>query len=149
MNYQALLDEKCVCSGLDASTFEDAVRRLAEMAKRCGILSDAEPLVRQVMQREDIRPTTTGDGFAIPRGASRTVGREFIAGARLKTPVIHGGRLVTNVVLVGSPMPKFPSHLKAIVHVQHVLSRAESARSLSAATDDRTYFERLSKIIDN
>ena len=70
MDIKSVLDERIICTELDAVDKEDALKKMIKMLLDAGYIDDAEGFYEDVLLRESQGITGIGNYIAIPHGKS-------------------------------------------------------------------------------
>lgn len=87
MNKKKRMKIENIIVDLDASTKEDVIIAISNLLKTNNYISDVEPFVKAVLDREGQFSTGIGNGISIPHGAEHSVNESTIAFAKLKNPM--------------------------------------------------------------
>jgi mannitol/fructose-specific phosphotransferase system IIA component (Ntr-type) len=137
MRIQTLIDPAQVFLDLQASSLEDALTTISELAAR-GVRLPAEVIARGLLEREALGSTAIGGGFAIPHCKLRGVSGIAITLARFREPIAFGPseeESVRFVFVVLSP-PDHPAlHLQALSQIARTLKSEDIRRQLLEVDD--------------
>lgn len=101
-----LLNTNQMSFNIEATTKVDAIREIAQMFLKDGVITDVDQYVDSVMEREKTGTTGVGEGIAIPHGKSDAVKTSSIAFAKLSHPVdwdALDGKDVTTIFMLSIP----------------------------------------------
>ena len=96
------------------------------------------------MEREAIRSTGVGQGFAIPHGKTNTVDRIYMAVGKLNDPIDFNsidGQMVTIIVLLVSPLDQTGPHIQALARISRLMTDQKLRNSLWACHSDEELFQ--------
>jgi len=101
-----LLKAECVELDAPAVTKEELIRGLVDRLAEQGLVRTAPPVVRALLDREEVMSTGVGGGVALPHAQSSAVAEFAVAIARPREPIDFDaldGRPVEVVFLVVGP----------------------------------------------
>lgn len=87
MDIKSVLDERIICTELDAVDKEDALKKMIKMLLDAGYIDDAEGFYEDVLLRESQGITGIGNYIAIPHGKSSSVSKVGISIAKLNNEI--------------------------------------------------------------
>ena len=122
---------------LEATTKDDALRRLASVVATAPEVSDGDRLLAAIHEREQIMSTGIGLGIAIPHAKIPSV-REFVVGF---AKVNHGidfnsldGKPVHFIVMIAGPDNQQERYLQLLARITLKLKDAAVRRRLAEAS---------------
>lgn len=130
------LDPKLVTLDLRPGSRREVLTALARPVREAGLLEDVEPLVDELMRREEIQSTGVGSGLAIPHCIHRGLDR-----TRVTVGVCHegtdfralDGQPVYIFFLLLSPADETRTHIRLLARIARLSRREERlARILEA-----------------
>ncbi|MBN1845209.1 MAG: PTS sugar transporter subunit IIA [Sedimentisphaerales bacterium] len=125
MQLKDILDPSCVKLPLESATKSQAITELLDLLAENGKIKDYDAVLRAIQQREAIRSTGVGQGFAIPHGKTPTVDRILMAIGKLDEPIDFDsidGQPVTVIVLLISPLDQTGPHIQALARVSRLMT---------------------------
>lgn len=138
MKIKALIDPAQVHLGLQASSLEEALTIVSELAAPA-LKLPADAVARGLLEREGLGSTAIGGGFAIPHCKLRGVTGIAITLARFQEGVDFGSAEeegVRFVFVVLSPPDQPALHLQALSQIARTL-KSEDIRRQLLEVDDR------------
>lgn len=138
MELKDILDRKLIKVGLEASSKEDALRKMSRMLYDNSNIDNVDQFVEDIFLREQIGVTGIGNGVAIPHGKSDSVKQVGIAIAVLKDP-IHwetlDGEDVKTIFLfcVGNENDAAHDHLYLLSKVAKKIADDDFLRQINSA----------------
>ena len=87
MRLAELLDPQCVLLGMPALSKEAMIRSLVDRLAEAGLVESVDPVVRALLDREQVMSTGVGGGVALPHAQSGAVKDFAVAFARPREPV--------------------------------------------------------------
>lgn len=130
-----IIEKDLVKLNLNASSKEDAIRQLANIAKRLGKINNEDKYVEAVLKREDEYSTAVGFSVAIPHGKSDAVNKPFFMYATVDNLdwKAMDGEPVDKVFLIGVPSADAGStHLKILASLSRKLMKSDFRTKLNA-----------------
>ena len=136
MDIKSVLDERIICTELDAVDKEDALKKMIKMLLDAGYIDDAEGFYEDVLLRESQGITGIGNYIAIPHGKSSSVSKVGISIAKLNNEIqweTNDGKGVKVIFLfaVGDDSENSLEHLKLLAQVA---GRIASDEAVAACT---------------
>lgn len=119
-----LVPEAAIDMDLEATTKEEAVRKMCERLATAVPGFSAEALVQAILKREGLASTGLGDGVAIPHARVPGISRPFAAFARSRGVEFGSldGRPAEILFLVATPPHDEGAHLRALSKIGRLLS---------------------------
>ncbi|RLE27173.1 MAG: transcriptional regulator [Acidobacteria bacterium] len=137
MKIQTLIDPAQVFLDLQASSLEDALTTISELAAP-SLRLPAEVIARGLLEREALGSTAIGGGFAIPHCKLRGVNGIAITLARFREAIAFGPSDEENVrfvFMVLSPPDQPALHLQALSQIARTLKSEDIRRQLLEVDD--------------
>lgn len=133
MDIKSVLDERIICTELDAVDKEDALKKMIKMLLDAGYIDDAEGFYEDVLLRESQGITGIGNYIAIPHGKSSSVSKVGISIAKLNNEIqweTNDGKGVKVIFLfaVGDDSENSLEHLKLLAQVAGRIASDEAAK---------------------
>ena len=125
MNLSDILDKNSVQVPLKAAQKSQAISQLIDLLDKQGKLNDAKAALQAVLDRESIRSTGIGQGFAIPHGKSAAVDKLVMAVGLLEQPIDFksiDSQPVNVVVLLISPIDQTGPHIQALASISRMMT---------------------------
>jgi fructose-specific phosphotransferase system IIA component len=129
---------------LQASDKVEAIRELIDLLAGHGDVSDAETMVKAVLERERTRTTGIGHGIALPHGKGPGASELVMAMGVADEPIDFesvDGQPVNLVILLVSPLDKTGPHIQALARVSRLLSIDHFRKRLAAAKTPEEAYE--------
>ncbi len=120
MKITDILDANCVRVPLRASDKTAAITELVEVLRDGGKLSDADDVLRAVLEREQTRSTGIAEGLAVPHGKCHGCAKLVLAIGKPATPIDFNskdGRPCELVFLLASPVDEMGPHIQALAQI--------------------------------
>ncbi len=144
MQLTDILELNCVKVPLQAADKTAAIKELIDLLAQNVTFNDYNAVYRAVMEREAIRSTGVGQGFAIPHGKTHTVGRIYMAVGKLNDPIDFNsidGQRVTMIVLLVSPLDQTGPHIQALARISRLMTDQKLRKSLWASRSADELFQ--------
>jgi fructose-specific phosphotransferase system IIA component len=141
-----ILDQSAVVVPLAAKNKSEAIAELITALKSNGNLIDPDAALKAVMERESIRSTGIGQGFAIPHGKCSAVKELVMAVGRLQEPIDFGsidGKPVEIVVLLVSPMDRTGPHIQALARISRLMKSQDVSANLKNAGSSQELYDHI------
>ncbi len=141
-----ILDDSAVVVPLAATNKTEAIEALVAALHPNDKLVDPEAALKAVLEREDIRSTGIGQGFAIPHGKSSAVKELVMAVGRLEAPIDFGsidGKPVEVVVLLVSPMDRTGPHIQALARISRLMKSQDVSSKLKQASTAQELYDHI------
>ena len=148
MNLRKVLSPRVMFHGLDAAPKETVITRMVHLLAGAHGVSDVEPLVAAVLDRERKDSTGLEYGIAVPHGKTDAVDR-LLAGIALVNGSVdfasRDGKPARILVMTVSPAARSGPHLQFIGEVVRLLRDATFRDALLAASDSRQMYEAITR----
>ena len=146
MKLTDVLQLNCVKVPLQATEKYQAITELIDLLDEAQKFSDYDTALRAVMQREAVRSTGVGQGFAVPHGKCAAVDRLVIAMGKTTEPIEFESidkQPVNLIVLLVSPLDQTGPHIQALANI----SRFMTTSGIRQHIDDCLEPDQLYKLI--
>ena len=140
-----LLQDDLVIEEIKATDKIGVIREFAGILQATGRVTDAEALVRVLLERESLGSTGIGDGVAIPHGKLNFISNMVVAFGRSSRGVDFqslDAKPVYLFFLLVTPDNKPGDHLKALARISRILKNPDLRENLKR-TSDRQELKRL------
>lgn len=140
-----LLQDDLVIEEIKATDKIGVIREFAGILQATGRVTDAEALVRVLLERESLGSTGIGDGIAIPHGKLSFISNMVVAFGRSSRGVDFqslDAKPVYLFFLLVTPDNKPGDHLKALARISRILKNPDLRENLKR-TSDRQELKRL------
>lgn len=125
MQLAEILDLACVVVPLKAKEKDQAILELVTLLDRSGKITNHQLALQAVMDREAIRSTGIGQGFAIPHGKCNATKKLVMAIGKLAEPIDFDSidqKPVTLIALLVSPVDQTGPHIQALAKISRVMT---------------------------
>ncbi|MDN5351296.1 MAG: fructose system component [Clostridiales bacterium] len=136
-----LINEHLVALNLEATSKEDAIRKLAALAYKEGRINDQDKYIESVLHREAEYSTGVGFGVAIPHGRTNAVNEPVLLFATVKSMDWQSldGEPIDLIFMIGVPEEETgETHLRILAALSRKLMKApfrEALRSVTTPAD--------------
>ncbi len=140
-----LLPDDLVIEEIKATDKIGVIREFAGILQATGRVTDAESLVRVLIERESLGSTGIGNGVAIPHGKLSFITNMIVAFGRSSRGVDFqslDAKPVYLFFLLVTPDNKPGDHLKALARISRILKNPDLRENLKR-TSDRQELKRL------
>lgn len=152
MDIRNLIREDLITLDLKARDKQAAIRELAGLLEKCGLITNEEEFLQDVLKRESITTTGIGYGIAIPHAKSKAVKKSAVVFGRSK----HGiewesldGQPVDMVFLIATPAKqKENEHLKVLSLLSRKLIYEEFRQRLRESKTIQEILEILNTVVE-
>lgn len=145
-----IVNKDLITIGLKASTKEEAIRSLAEMAANEGKVTSVEDYINSVLEREKSCTTGIGNGIAIPHGKSKAVKEAIIVFGKSHSDIQWNaldGNPVNMIFLLGVPADNVDNlHLKVLSQLSRKLMNEDFVDLLKNSNTVEEIFTALKDI---
>ena len=138
-----ILTPSSVIVPLKAKDKIDAITQMVNILKENNGISDAQAALKAILEREAIRSTGIGEGFAIPHGKCNATDNIVMAVAKLETPIDFAsidGKQVTMLVLLVSPLNQTSAHIQALARMSRLMTNTETHQKIWDCNDAKDLF---------
>ena len=133
MQITDILELNSVIVPLEATEKYQAITELIDLLHQNDVISDYDAVHKAVMEREAIRSTGVGQGFAIPHGKTTAIDNLIMALGKTKEPIDFQSidkQPVTIIVLLLSPADRTGPHIQALAAVSRLMTDQKFRESL-------------------
>lgn len=149
MKLSKFCDENLVTFNLDASTKEEAIDQLVELAGSSSMIKDKDQLLKDVKEREELVTTGVGYGVAFPHAKTRSVKGIVIAFGRSENGVDFDAmdhQPVHLFFLIAAPEDAIGAHLNVMARLSYLMKSEENRSKLQAATSPGDVLALIDKV---
>ncbi len=137
MKLSKFCDETLVRFDLDASNKEDIIKELVELVSGSPMVKDAEKLLKDVQNRENLVTTGVGYGVAFPHAKTKSVKGIIIAFGRCIKGVDFDAmdhKKVHLFFLIAAPEDAIGAHLNVMARLSYLMKSEENRQKLMQAS---------------
>lgn len=145
ISLENLFLEKQIVLEVGARTEEEALAEVANALSRNESMRDPEKFLAELIAREKLQSTATGNGIAFPHARTDSVEKIMIAVGRSREGVAFGknAELVHFIILIGTPKAMVSDYLVCIGTLARLLKNSDLREDLLRATTARQFVEIL------
>lgn len=138
-----ILEENRILLDIDCCDKKEVIQLLCDQLKQNHLIENGEMFYKEVIERENMFPTSIGKWIAIPHGLSQNVVSPSICFGRLKKPVLWNEdkqEYVKIVILIAVPKQNENNiHIHIISHLMRKLIHDEYIEKLLIADKNDIY----------
>ena len=143
MQLTDILELSCIKIPIQGTEKYQCITELVDLLAQNGKLDDYHTALQAVLDREAVRSTGVGQGFAIPHGKTSAVEQLVMAIGKADQAIDFDsidGQPVTMIVLLASPTDKTGPHIQAIARISRLMMDQNLRQQLwNAASADEFY----------
>ena len=142
------LTENDVLSRLHATSREDVIKEMVDHLKESGKITNADELVKILLERELLGSTGIGHGVAIPHGRLSGLDEILLVFGRSPEGIdfdAHDGKPVNLFFLLVAPEDSAGLHLKTLAKISRIVKNPECREALLNSEDRSTLFHTIEK----
>ncbi len=146
MKIKEIIDINCVQAQLKSTDKFDAIAELVGILDKAGKLKSYDLALKAVMDREAIRSTGVGQGFAIPHGKCTAVDSLVMAVGKTTEPIDYQSidkKPVELIVLLVSPVDTTGPHIQALAQISRIMTGTESREKIWKAQNNEELFKAI------
>ncbi len=136
MKLSKFCEEELMSFDLSASTKEDIIKELVDLAARSSMVRDKEELLAAVLEREKLVTTGVGYGVAFPHAKTRAIKGIIIAFGRSEVGVEFESmdkKPVHLLFLIAAPEDAIGAHLNVMARLSYVMKSEKNRERLMRA----------------
>ena len=137
MKLSKFSEENLIAFNLDATTKEEVIQELVETISHSNMVNNAEQLLKDVTERENLVTTGVGYGVAFPHAKTKAVKGIVIAFGRSSAGVEFDAmdhKPVKLFFLIAAPEDAIGAHLNVMARLSFLMKSEENRQSLLNAT---------------
>ncbi|UCE25465.1 MAG: PTS sugar transporter subunit IIA [Candidatus Zixiibacteriota bacterium] len=137
MKLSKFCDESLVVFGLRAGNKEEVIEELVELVSSSNMVKDADQLLKDVIERENLVTTGVGYGVAFPHAKTRAVKGIVIAFGRSVTGVEFDAmdhKPVHLFFLIAAPEDAIGAHLNVMARLSYLMKSEKNRQRLMEVT---------------
>ena len=147
MQLTDIIKVNCVKVPLEACEKYQAITELIDLLDEAGLIKDYDTVFKTVMQRESVRSTGVGQGFAIPHAKCSAVDNLVMAVGKTAEPIDFVSidkQPVNLIVLLVSPQDKTGPHIQAIASISRLMTDSTFRQQLDKCSSSDQLYELIS-----
>lgn len=137
-----LVNKDLILLDINVSYRDDAIRVMADKMEECGYLNNRSEFTKDVISRENERPTSIGYSIAVPQARSQGVDKACIGFMRFNIPIQWDShsKQVKIALMVGAPKgpENYTNDIQRLVFT-NVLQESFRKSLLSAKDQEEIY----------
>jgi fructose-specific phosphotransferase system IIA component len=136
MKLSKFCEEELMSFDLSASTKEDIIKELVDLAAKSNMVRDKEELLAAVLEREKLVTTGVGYGVAFPHAKTRAIKGIIIAFGRSEVGVEFEAmdkKPVHLFFLIAAPEDAIGAHLNVMARLSYVMKSEKNRERLMRA----------------
>ena len=144
MQLKDIVQPECVKVPLDAQEKYQAIKELIDLLDQAGLLKNHQESLDAVLQRESVRSTGVGQGFAIPHGKCPSVDRMIMAIGKTAIPIDFesiDNQPVNIIILLISPLGQTGPHIQALAKISRLMTDTASRKSILMSENAAQLFQ--------
>jgi len=137
MKLSKFCSEDLITFDLKTSAKEDVIRELVELAAKSNLVKDADELLRDVIDRENLVTTGVGYGVAFPHAKTRATKGIVICFGRSDDGVDFDAmdhRPVHLFFLIAAPEDAIGAHLNVMARLSYIMRSEENRQKMMDVT---------------
>ncbi len=137
MKLSKFCDETLVKFGLNAKDKDSVIEELVEIVSNSNMVKDADQLLRDIKERENLVTTGVGYGVAFPHAKTRSVKGIVIAFGRSDEGIDFDAmdhKPVNLFFLIAAPEDAIGAHLNVMARLSYLMKPEENRKKLLEAT---------------
>lgn len=141
-----VLRNECIGAGVQCGNKADALREIAQTARKCSILKDVseEEILTGLQERESLGSTGFGKGIAIPHCRLKSIS-DFVVGIMTVPAGVDfealDGKKVNLIIFIIAPLAESNKHLKLLSAISQTLLIPGSVKEILAESTPETICE--------
>ncbi len=149
MEISKYLKADFICSDLQATTKEEAIRELADLLKGSPEVQDFDQFLQEVFEREAAMTTGIGHQIAVPHARTEAVNNLVIAFGKSGRGIDFDAidhQPVKLIFLLGTPKKDMGTYLKALAYLTRILKKEEFRGTLIGASSAEDIIKAFNRI---
>jgi fructose-specific phosphotransferase system IIA component len=149
MKLSKFCDENLVKFGISATTKEDVIGELVELAAGSNMIKDHDILLADVRQREELVTTGVGYGVAFPHAKTKSAKGIVIAFGRSEKGIDFDAmdhKPVKLFFLIAAPEDAIGAHLNVMARLSYLMKSEENREKLLNASSPGDVLELMDNV---
>ena len=149
MKLSRFCDDQLIEFDLSASSKEDALKELVELASRSQLVKDSDQLYKDVTDREALVTTGVGYCVAFPHAKTRATKGIVIAFGRSAAGIDFDaidGKPVTLFFLIAAPEDAIGAHLNVMARLSYMMKIEENRNKLTEVSSPDELFSVIDSV---
>ncbi|MBH9989373.1 MULTISPECIES: PTS fructose transporter subunit IIABC [unclassified Lactobacillus] len=136
MKIKDILAPESMIMALKATNKEDAVKEMADLEVKTGIVNDEDEFIKSIWARENESTTGIGDGIAMPHARNKTINKARVLFAKSEQGIDYNsldGQPVHLFFMITAPDGADNTHLQALAKLSGLLIDPDLVNALKKA----------------
>ena len=136
MKIKDILAPESMIMALKATNKEDAVKEMADLEVKTGIVNDEDEFIKSIWDRENESTTGIGDGIAMPHARNKTINKARVLFAKSEKGIDYNsldGQPVHLFFMITAPDGADNTHLEALAKLSGLLIDPDLVNALKKA----------------
>ncbi|WEV43959.1 fructose-specific PTS transporter subunit EIIC [Lactobacillus sp. ESL0684] len=136
MEIKDILAPESMIMSLKATNKEDAIKEMADLEVKTGIVNDEDEFIKSIWEREHESTTGIGDGIAMPHARNKSINKARVLFAKSKQGIDFDaldGQPVYLFFMISAPAGADNTHLEALAKLSGLLVDPELVSMLKKA----------------
>ncbi|MCX0291122.1 fructose-specific PTS transporter subunit EIIC [Lactobacillus kullabergensis] len=136
MKIKDILAPESMIMSLKATNKEDAVKEMADLEVKTGIVNDEDEFIKSIWARENESTTGIGDGIAMPHARNKTINKARVLFAKSEKGIDYNsldGQPVHLFFMITAPDGADNTHLEALAKLSGLLIDPDLVSALKEA----------------
>ena len=136
MKIKDILAPESMIMSLKATNKEDAVKEMADLEVKTGIVNDEDEFIKSIWARENESTTGIGDGIAMPHARNKTINKARVLFAKSEKGIDYNsldGQPVHLFFMITAPDGADNTHLEALAKLSGLLIDPDLVSALKKA----------------
>lgn len=136
MKIKDILAPESMIMSLKATNKEDAVKEMADLEVKTGIVNDEDEFIKSIWARENESTTGIGEGIAMPHARNKTINKARVLFAKSKKGIDYNsldGQPVHLFFMITAPDGADNTHLEALAKLSGLLIDPDLVNALKKA----------------
>jgi len=128
MKISTYLNPKFICTEMQATTKEEAIKELVEVMKESPAIKDFDQFLKDIFEREEMMSTGIGHNVALPHARTEAVDSLIIGLGRSYKGIDFDAidkQPVNLIFLMGTPKKDMSNYLKGLAYLTRMLTKEE------------------------
>ena len=146
MELSEILDLKCVKVPLKAVEKYQAIAELIDLLSQADYIDNYQEVLKAVVEREAVRSTGVGQGFAIPHAKTDAIKKIVMAIGQTESPIDFesiDGQPVRMIILLISPSSQTGPHIQTLAKISRIMTDSEFRKEFWPNEEQKTTAQEL------
>lgn len=136
MRIKDILSPESMIMDLKATNKEDAIKEMADLEVKTGIVNDEDAFIKSIWEREKESTTGIGGGIAMPHARNKSINKARVLFAKSKKGIDYNAldkKPVHLFFMIAAPAGADNTHLQALAKLSGLLINPDLVNQLKAA----------------